>query len=927
MGSDGGKVDIKVLIEGVEVPALGASVMEQLGGVTRANIAFPYLRSIRDLLPRSLVHLFVYDETETVFSKVEIQEGSSETIFPNVSIDVGASYQHYKLFFWGEVGGVGKQDSATSGQAALTCLGFSNYFDTIPQISALRGRGTISDLERRFSGLEDSLNTGSSGRFSTADRITQLITEGGNSFQSGVVELIKEFIETTNDFYRNRKDIIRLSDMIRSLDDDTTGETLMDLREFRRFMRQSVGSRGIFTIRQVLQILGSYLFHDTVEHAAPSYSPVVSQETYRSLNDEVLDEDDQVVIRESQVDKASAILFKPELWWACPPACNVLFPSHYSSIDDSRNMLSEPTRTILKISPGVSGSRRTIVDDYFAPDLETLNELAAGTETSEQEVFQLPHERFQGINSNIAFIGEEVARLTRRDSFQDYMRSYAQFLHWKTVFQNRSVQVNSSRLLPWVMVGYPAVALDRDIVKRAEPTFDPNLEERMLLRRELSALRRCRDRLRARRRRLVAYLESLRNNGDYVDWIASHREAVRFGDVRYDGMSIVESAEAAQQEEEYELFTPHPSFNIANAERRAMKLFTYRGPTRDECPAHEPATLREALGNELAQPIIQVEGSITLDTMNDGAVEYLSTVATRLDEVIASTISSIASVEASMSRVEKAIKQLRDRLLELGWDLGTYSHVLFYVIGKETSITKGQVSTRIHGRYARVHDEDIDLDGTRGDTFENIIKTGPGEFFSDNYATDQIGDRFYLPVYGVKSLVDMAVELHPFETHENDEIDDSLYTDANGEIPFWREVIRDICQEDYEETTASEGVSIEDALESIVEVYRSLGFSVRDVESFISRFVARPIATIVDVLGSDILQSDFLDDADRFGNYRGSQLLSGAGFHQFAFLSEDETFDMSGLEGRESDQRHVATARRSRVLDYVRELASRDFTT
>lgn len=918
MGTDGGTIDVRVFVEGIELPVLSVETTERLASVSQCLITVPYIRSIKNLFERSLVHVFYYDPSELVFRRAEIPEDSDPNdVFSEVFHEPGRSVRHFKLLFWGEVAGIGRVDGSSGSNGRLTCLGFSNYFDTIRQVAALRGRGTFSDEERRFAGVEEPVSTGSSGRHSTADRVTEILREGGASLQSGIVELVKEFIEGTNAFYRDRSDVLRLSNIIRSLDDDDSADTLMNLDVFRRFMRQSVGRRGVFTIREVLGVLGKILFHDHVEHASPSYFPYVDSEAQRELGSDSLDEETPAVTRENQVDRASSIVFKPELWWSCPPACNVLFPSHYTTIQDGHNKLVEPTRTILKISPGVSGSRQTIADDYFAPDLDALNELAATEEISDQEVFMLPHEKFRGITYNVVMMGE-VARLTRRDGYQDYMRSYAQFSHWKSVFSNRTVQVSSQRLLPHVLVGYPAVAIDRQTVDRVEPLDDPNLDERMLLRRELAALRRCLSRLLARRRRLRAYYDNLLSNIEYINWLRRNRNNLGAGRDVLDNRSpqFVEENLDSLVESSIGTVLDTPTYNIQDGERRS---------DNDSIPPYHLPSLRRALGDQ-AEAIVPEDLRIRLNPHDWGYDVYLEGVLDTIQEVAADILAQIAALDSQIQRVRDAIRQLRDRLLELGWDLGTYEHQLFCIEEKTISISKGSTTTTLSGRYARVHDEDIDYDGTRGDTLENIIKTGAGEFFSDNYAPDQIGERFYLPTYGIKSLIDRAADLAPFREHEDDAIDDAIFQEADAEIPEWRQVVLEVCQQDFEEVSSSEGMSIADALEIVVAVYRNLGVDNSDAEAFAARFVSRPIATIVDILGSQVLQGDEVELEGIYGNYRGSQALAGVGFHQFAFLSEDETFDRSGLEGRESDQLFVATARRSRVLDYVREITSRDFS-
>jgi hypothetical protein len=1004
MGIDGSRVDLKLFIEGVEVPVLSVTVNEVIGSMTECMLRVPYRKSVEQLLPRSIIHLYYKDQTGLVNFRHEVVEGTSfESTLSTSFVSDQTGALSYKLLFWGEFAGMSRFVNAAQREVQLVCWGWTNYFDTIQLAAAQHGQGTLSDIERKFVGTENPLanmvtttvstqaaptgepnyseivydpdgnimeesveiiessettttteTTASSGQYSTADRITQLLCSGGTNFQSGLVALIKEFIRGSNTFFRDRMLITRLDDMIRAIDNDQTLEHFMNMRLFRRFVRQALGGRGMYTLRGILNELGKIIFHDLVEHAAPTYFPFVSSEVAQQLNTADPNPDVPVVTRANQRDILTGFVFKPELWWTCPPACNVLFPNQYESINVGKTELAEPTRTILKVPVGVSaappgeegGSRRTICDNYFAPDSAALNDLATSTEFSLQSVFQLPHEQYRGILANVMMLGE-VARLVRRADCQDYMKSYAQFAHWSATYGKRMCQLTSSRHLPQVLVGYPVIAIDPDVVTRTTPVDDPNLEERLRLRRMLAALRRCLARLRRRLGPLLEQLRLVTNQVAYLRWLADHADELAMGDHRGEND---EQLMSMGDEQLLSLVADQPYFQLGDAVRftpnedppppgRAV-------PTGDQpvqendattpsatanmdiIPAYDGPTLTRYLGGDAAPVIPDDTGCISLNPTSSGFVSHLNGLIERMLAAQASLEGQIGALRAKIALVERAISDLRDRVLALGSDTGNYDHVIFYAQSKSTTIIReGKIQTSISGGFSRSHEEDIDLDGARGDCFENIIKTGAGGFFSDNYSADKIGREFYHELYGVGSMIDVALALQPYTTRESDVLNDTSIAAANEEEPDYMQRVREICGQEFAAQDASEGFSIADGLEILIDAYRSFGNNSVEIEQLTARLTARPVATMLDILGAEVLQNPNLVASRTYGNYQGSQRDSGVGFQQFAFATSDNGFDTTGLEGGESDLQAVAIARRRRVEAYVQELGDFNWTT
>ena len=913
----GGTINVRAFIEGVEIPVIECVVTESLGGAASASLTVPHHRLGRSILERSLVHLFYYDTDDFDFLRQEAMRGESTFIADGAGFDRYpiSDERRLKLLFWGEVAGYGRVISTHANSLTYSLLGFSNYFDTIKQFQALRGAGSVSDVERRFSGIEEAFTTGRSGRYGTANSILSILREGGDNFQDSIKELMTEFIVRTNEFYKSRTTILRLKDMVRAIENDETVEALFDLSVFRRYLRQVISGGGLqVTIRSILQTLAQFLFHDIVEHASPSYFPLVTAGVRTSLANDQFDPDAPVVQREDQVDQMTGIVFKPELWWAAPPACNILFPQHYSALQEQVTPLIEPTRTVLKIQPGVSGHRNTITDNFFAPDTESLNSLAESVPLSSQHVFLLPHERYRGVNTNFVFINE-IARLVRNDSYRDYMKSYAQFMHWKSTYSTRRISVTSARHLPNVLVGYTAVAIDPTV--RSEVVFDfATRAERLRLARLLASLRSCLRRLRARLAAILNKIEranSILYYFEWLHWVDADEACLNTRDLT--PSTAMSDPDAAMSEDPGAL--SFGTWSIQNADGR---LHIGNVPSDHDMPEPDVGLMEEILPGSPLIPNDQ--RNVVLNPRDPPFLGRLLADTNTVNSQVVIWRAEASSLRARIARVQTAIDEIMRYLRSFGYTESPVEHVIFYVESKTTTLRNGAQgggSTSISGSYARMHDEDIDLDGNRGDSFDNIIKHGAGGFFSDIYDAESIGSDFYSPLYGVGSLIDVGARMQSMLAESGNieqEVDASVQRSPD-EIR-WQAIVEELCQRDLDATTGTEGFDVEMALDALSDVYRMLVTTGNDMDRFVSSIVARPIATMVDIFGSEILSEE--SNQSEYGNYSGSGRQAGVGFHEFAFIqgaSGAETFDTTGLESGESDQLDVATARRNRVLAYA----------
>jgi hypothetical protein len=990
--SEGGQIDLRLYIEGVRVPISGITVSEGIGSTSQASLRLPYHSLGRRLHERDLVHVFYRDTSRIGFSRSPIQEGDHPD-YTGSFLGGGFSREDrradYLQLFWGEIAGRARAISVSRNELSLTCLGFSNYLDAVRLCQALRGRGTFSDTERHLVGI-DNLASGTTmtasgidaydreqiprevhrtGRYATAETLIQYMRENGGDIQKGLRNLVTELIDKTNSFYRGRSRLLRLGDVIRAVENDQTSQAIMDLGVFRRFLRERLSAVGyLFTIRDVIRVFSELIFHDFVEHSSPTYFPILSSASSEVLDSSLENRDQPAINRGNQADKVTSWVFKPELWWTAPPACNILFPNQYSQVSESDQILSEPTRTLLKIQPGASNSRRTIADTYFAPDLASLNTLALSVPEADQDRFVLPHERFRGIIPNVVLINE-IGRLVDREESQAYLKSYSQFLHWRSSYGNRGIQIGCPHLMTQVLVGYPALLLDPHTVNAGRAN-DDNRSERMRLGRELALLRRVLRLLQALLGRLRGDLNQINQHAHYFSWLISTRDVIETHgkeegeEVRYN----LERANMASLEWSYH--QPRPELSIAehvsfqrSISPTAMPDFSshlaggrvasreesvglsasslYYAVTESSRPEGTRASRRsfpranaaflERYFGDRARPVIPDPAYRITGSPREN-FSLINGLTAELVQIAGGIRSRIAALEALIGEVQAAIEAILALLRgELALS-GQLEHLLFYVMGKTINIDlteeTGSVFTTIQGAFTRTYDEDIDLDGSKGDSFEGIIQTGTGGFLSEIYSPGRIGPDFYRPLYGVKSLLEVGEEaqerLSALEDRERQELEEV----PEGET--WQELIDRAYAflRESPEDTPGEGSSVVLAVEALVDLYQSLHrVGIYNTNLFTEAVTGRSIVTEMEILGASLIlpSSGGPPLAQESGNFQGARaqgLVPRVGFHQFSVLQPDGTFDTSGLrEGESGESQEVAETRHRLVRQYLQALS------
>ena len=157
-------------------------------------------------------------------------------------------------------------------------------------------------------------------------------------------------------------------------------------------------------------------------------------------------------------------VFRPDVWFAAPPRCNVFFPESYESLSYQRMFLQEPTRLMLKTNDEFFGEDELFDNFYFAPTAGNLKGERANF-TSMLQSQLLLHERFTGILPVFEKMGEfnvfasQAEHRVALGSVSLAQRT-ANFLYFRHRFNARRMSL-TGKFNPYVAVGCPGLVIDK----------------------------------------------------------------------------------------------------------------------------------------------------------------------------------------------------------------------------------------------------------------------------------------------------------------------------------------------------------------------------------------------------------------------------------------------------------------------------------
>jgi hypothetical protein len=601
-------------------------------------------------------------------------------------------------------------------------------------------------------------------------------------------------------------------------------------------------------------------------------------ETARKKVTDKLDEAHRYLISVAQAtitttkakDTAPAVLqqqiLRPDIWFTSPPRCNVLFPESYHQLDYARSFLKEPTRFLLKTNDEFFGEDFLFDKFYFAPAAGSLSK----DKSSLQSILKndlLDHELFTGILPVFEKMGEFnvfaaaagvqsivkkkkgpvalnpttpanstewVARAAAQKGGQIDKIGYAQrstnFMYFKHRFNARQMTV-TGKFNPYIACGFPGLILDKYVDEAALKTYN-----------ELRATKGFPQTLAGQ-----ALGTNFLGNFTQVSHQVSQSETA--------GVTSITCSYPRQPEESTEFLGA-----VEKTQTIRKRFGTDAVRSTDVAAASAPKLF--SLGPNF--------GRIT--DVVDVTAQYLGGGADSLEP----TGRSLPLFAGESRRKGYEAGKSQKILVPIGVPVSGNSlgsHIVGSIIG-DPNIKVAFKAYKVTEEIPKYRSQIIDVPA------EKFISPG---WYGDIWSAAKVGQA-YGHFFGTGSINDPQQVADPGGSSTgaiNQEAEDALATRLKSDGSY------DAREEAPAILALDTNTSIQQAVEFLVSVYSYVKGSSMDTEEFIRSYTWRPVASMIDMLGTSDLK--FSDD--------GHNVLTGfEGFHSKAFGPYEDLFGLVGPE-------------------------------
>lgn len=307
------RLHLRLFLEGVEVPVISAVVQSQPNSAAAASIQIPHNDFALQLKPRTLVHLYFYDfyrgapasdrawvAGEGVGVDSRDRDPDLEGLIPAERLEstdaqdaLDLENQNYRLLFGGELVGVTVDKTPMSRGITLNCLDWSMYWDYAIQYQ-IQGfeMGTGGGTRAAFTGTSTTVfNSFLEG---SADIVTGLLSVQPRNYPSlqgtllgGMMNLLEAMggvnfgarsIRGANDFFSIAELRLKLTQMLGVNPFEQDNERrLLSANGFNSLFRRALSGLGRqVSIRDVLNALQRYIFHEVVPITSPHFIPALT---------------------------------------------------------------------------------------------------------------------------------------------------------------------------------------------------------------------------------------------------------------------------------------------------------------------------------------------------------------------------------------------------------------------------------------------------------------------------------------------------------------------------------------------------------------------------------------------------------------------------------------------------------------------------
>ena len=343
-------VDWKIFIDGIEIPWIGFSVSVGVWNGGGASIIIEpdkYLE--RHLRPTSLVHIFMYDDLETSAN----------------------DYDKFKLWWEGEVTGFSTSKSGTSRQLSVDCAGIISYLQKT-QMYAL-GVGTIAN-SHILTGSTLIQSTGATALAVRKAIIPKELAQSEDSDKIGTLTSANKSDAVSLDFGESVLNVLAyllsfnavgrlqtvrrdLFGKITTIKDAALGRMVPRAVSQPFFEQALAGITAGGSLLDLIKTMSGALYYDLVSTTGPiRREAFTDRDTLIANRYHHLGKDPEEKAKNLYAIPAfnfrNDYFFTPKIYYALPPACNMIFPEYLSGISLSRTFFDDPTRVVLSTTLG-----------------------------------------------------------------------------------------------------------------------------------------------------------------------------------------------------------------------------------------------------------------------------------------------------------------------------------------------------------------------------------------------------------------------------------------------------------------------------------------------------------------------------------------------------------------------------------------------
>ena len=590
-------LNLKLYLEGIQVPVISAQINQRAGGMATANITIIPTAQALSILPRTNVLLFYYEP------RAEKWDNKKKAYVPE------NENMRYCVIFYGEVVGHSYNKADQSRSLTLSCVDHTTYWDVAYAYHFNTADTKLEQLiQQKAHFLQANVSNPANSSISSL-ALSELLSQKPLSpeFQNiegllgGIIRVIEEMTGVVgstgvNDFFSYANLRCKLIGQLAAPFNDTNSSKLFERSQLMDWLNGNILSReSTISLRSIIDYVLQYIFYQHSPNMSPHYIPPQSyvRTTVSEVNDpgltaivddlrskgfqlqdyikvnnaaaceEVLTEllsspqaslvalpaqtttvptitgvlaglfgftsnivDNariqinakllkttieamQVAIMTNPIawdlmasyieaylaalaqlvdlkgtkeiinqgDRLLTTIFHPNIFFAAPPRCNVIFPEYYNNLSYGRAFLNEATR--LQLTSGLSenvGLNGEVEDkNYYAPNTaNTLDSIQGKFSATDPELIRKlqPHELHTGIIPRFASFSERLSLWTEQAREEAniaggddlYFQRVANYFFFDDRLGSRSMSI-SGKFNPDMVVGFPCLVLDNPIFR------------------------------------------------------------------------------------------------------------------------------------------------------------------------------------------------------------------------------------------------------------------------------------------------------------------------------------------------------------------------------------------------------------------------------------------------------------------------------